>query len=69
MTGPGIDGLGRENKASDTLIATHFREGSGRTGQVAFQRKPCVFPKSARYIGGDNHSASSSECAYPRSTP
>ena len=53
------------DKAPGTLIATHFREGSGPTGQVRFQRKLCVFPKAARYIGGDKDSASSFECVDP----
>jgi feruloyl esterase len=54
------------NKAPDTLIATHFREGSGLSGQVAFQRKLCVFPKTARYVSGDNNAAASFECADPK---
>jgi len=53
------------DKAPGTLIATHFREGSGPTGQVGFQRKLCVFPKAARYIGGDKDSAASFECVDP----
>ena len=53
------------NKAPDTLIATHFREGSGPTGQVAFQRKLCVFPKTARYVAGDKDAASSFDCVDP----
>src|ERR1700761_1769647 len=53
------------DKAPDTLIATHFSEGSGATGKVAFQRKLCVFPKTARYVGGDKDSAASFECVGP----
>jgi feruloyl esterase len=54
-----------QDKAPDTLIATHFREGSGPTGQVAFQRKLCVFPKTARYVAGDKDAASSFDCVDP----
>jgi feruloyl esterase len=54
-----------QGKAPDTLIATHFREGSGVSGQVAFQRKLCVFPKTARYVAGDKDAAASFECVDP----
>ena len=54
-----------QHKAPDTLIATHFREGSGLSGQVAFQRKLCVFPKTARYVAGDKNAAASFECVDP----
>jgi feruloyl esterase len=57
------------NKAPGPLIATHFREGSGPTGKVEFQRKLCVFPKTARYVGGDKDSASSFECVDLGSAP
>ena len=54
-----------KHAAPDALIATHFREGSGRTGQVQFQRKLCVFPKVAHYVEGDQNAASSFECVDP----
>jgi feruloyl esterase len=54
-----------KDRAPDTLIATHFRESSGPAGKVAFQRKLCVFPRTARYTGGDKDSASSFECVDP----
>jgi len=58
-----------QDKAPDTLIATHFREGSGPSGKVGFQRKLCAFPKTARYVGGDKDSAASFECVDPGPTP
>jgi feruloyl esterase len=54
-----------QNKPPGALIASHFREGSGPTGQVAFQRQLCVFPKTARYTGGDKDQASSFACVDP----
>jgi feruloyl esterase len=48
--------------APDTLTATHFSKGSGPSGTVAFQRPLCVYPKVARYLGGDTHDAASFRC-------
>ena len=51
-----------KGKAPETLIGTHFASGSGTTGTVQFQRPLCVYPKVARYTGGDTNSADSFRC-------
>lgn len=48
-------------KAPERLIATKFRNDS-ETGAVVRQRPLCVFPKQAKYIGGDREKAQSWEC-------
>jgi len=47
------------------LIATHYSEGSGPTGKVAFQRPICVYPQLPHYVGGDQNAAASFTCAAP----
>lgn len=49
-------------KAPAALIGTHFASGTGTTGTVQFQRPICVYPKVARYAGGDTNSAESFRC-------
>ena len=51
--------------APNALIATHFSSGDGPTGAVQFQRPLCVYPKVARYLGGDQNSAASFRCEAP----
>lgn len=46
-----------------TLIGTHYTDGA-RKG-IAFQRPLCVYPKVARYVGGDVNRAASFHCAAP----
>ncbi|WP_295325304.1 tannase/feruloyl esterase family alpha/beta hydrolase [uncultured Sphingopyxis sp.] len=48
--------------APEALIGTHFSSGTGATGTVQFQRPICVYPKVARYAGGDPNSAESFRC-------
>jgi len=51
--------------APNDLIATHFSKGSGPSGTVAFQRPLCVYPKVARYLGGNDAEAASYRCEAP----
>jgi feruloyl esterase len=48
--------------APEDIIATHFSKGSGPNGTVEFQRPLCVYPKVARYSGGDQNAAASYRC-------
>jgi len=48
--------------APEDLIGTHFASGTGATGTVAFQRPICVYPKVARYTGGNPDAAESFRC-------
>lgn len=54
-----------KGKAPGALVGTHFANGSGATGTVQFQRPICVYPKVARYTGGDTNLAESYRCKPP----
>ncbi len=54
-----------KGQAPEDLIGTHFSSGAGPTGTVQFQRPLCVYPKIARYAGGDPNAAGSFRCAPP----
>ncbi|GAA5855099.1 hypothetical protein JCM8547_002379 [Rhodosporidiobolus lusitaniae] len=49
--------------APDTLIGAKYVGDDIRNGS-AYERKFCVYPKQAVYIGGDTNSADSFECRY-----
>jgi feruloyl esterase len=51
-----------KGKAPDALIGTHFSQGSGPSGKIAFQRPICVYPKIPRYVGGEQDKAASFAC-------
>jgi feruloyl esterase len=54
-----------KGRAPGPLIATHYSQGSGPSGTVAFQRPLCVYPAVARYQGGDTNAAASFRCIRP----
>ena len=49
-----------EGKPPGTLVGTHYADSESRA--IAFQRPLCVYPKVARYIGGDVKEARSFRC-------
>ncbi|KAH7033639.1 feruloyl esterase B precursor [Microdochium trichocladiopsis] len=49
------------DKAPEHIIATKF-QGDNAAGAVVRQRPLCVFPKQAKFIGGDVNAAKSWEC-------
>ncbi|PXA86927.1 tannase/feruloyl esterase family alpha/beta hydrolase [Nostoc sp. 3335mG] len=51
--------------APNDIVATHFSKGSGPKGVVAFQRPLCVYPRVARYKGGNDADAASYRCQSP----
>jgi feruloyl esterase len=51
-----------KSRTPDTLVGTHYSQGSGPSGKVAFQRPICVYPKIPRYVGGDKDKAASFTC-------
>jgi len=51
-----------KGQAPDTLIGTHYSQGSGPSGKVAFERPICVYPKTPHYVGGEQDKATSFTC-------
>lgn len=50
-----------KGKAPDAIIGSRYVGDDKRKG-LAFQRPFCVYPKEAKYKGGDPNSAASFKC-------